>query len=333
MRYRRAALFVGASALAAAGIVACGSRTGLLLDDTAAPSSGVEAGIRRDARVPVDGFVEDALPPIDARPLHDAQPLLCADAGATLIYVVSNTDELLSFDPSSGTFSPITQLACDDPDHPFSMAVDHKGTAYVLYYAPPAQVGAPTKPGRLYRVSLATGACAPTAFVPGQLGFNSFGMGFSADNQGVGETLYVANAGDTGRLGSIDVKTFVLSDIGVFKPPVVYHAELSGSGDGRLYAFFDASQLGQPGSAIAEIDKATAKIVAQTLLPLINQGQAWAFGFWGGDFYMFTTPNDASGAFSNVTRYRPSDGSLSHVATYTDGAIVGAGVSTCAPSQ
>ena len=63
-------------------------------------------------------------------------------------------------------------------------------------------------------------------------------------------------------------------------------------------------------------------------LDTIDQGQGWAFAFWGGDFYMFHAPNGNS----IVTRYRPSDDSLTQVATLPS-IIVGAGVSTCAPQQ
>src|SRR4051812_30374902 len=107
MRRSRASLFFGASVLAAAAFIACGSRTGLLVDETfdAAP---IDAGrdAKRDVHVAdvVDDPIEEPLPGLDARPLRDANPILCPDAGATLIYVVSANNELLSFYPPDGTF-------------------------------------------------------------------------------------------------------------------------------------------------------------------------------------------------------------------------------------
>ena len=69
-------------------------------------------------------------------------------------------------------------------------------------------------------------------------------------------------------------------------------------------------------------------VIAETPFPTVDQGNGWAFAFWGGDFYMFTAP----GGGSDVTRYRPTDNSVTVVATLPT-RIVGAGVSTCAPSQ
>ena len=75
------------------------------------------------------GQVSDALPPIDVTVPVDAFND-CPDAGATLIYVVSEQNELLSFYPPTATFTPIGTLACPDADPtatPFSMAVDRTG--------------------------------------------------------------------------------------------------------------------------------------------------------------------------------------------------------------
>jgi hypothetical protein len=62
----------------------------------------------------------------------------------------------------------------------------------------------------------------------------------------------------------------------------------------------------------------------------VDQGFGWAFAFWGGDFYTFTSPTDVG---SVVQRFRPGDGTITSVAEFQPGVIVGAGVSTCAPQQ
>lgn len=103
------------------------------------------------------------------------------------------------------------------------------------------------------------------------------------------------------------------------------NGELTGTGDGRLFAFYAL----RSGSAIVQIDKQTARPVAETPLPDVVQGNQWGFGFWGGDFYMFTGQR---GQGSDVGRFRPSDGTVTVVARLSED-IVGAGVSTCAPEK
>ncbi len=215
-----------------------------------------------------------------------------------------------------------------DAPTPFSMAVDRTGIAYVLY-----------SDGELFRVSTATAACEATGFEIGQSGFAAtFGMGFSQDSTGGGETLYVASGvGATQpQLATINPQTFALRVIGALQP-AIRSAELTGTGAGDLFAFYstDGAALCStncPDSAIGQIDKATGEVTAQSVLLGIPQagpnGGAWAFAFWGGDFYTFTAPS--SGTI--VHRFDPSDGSIVTVAQRSD-LIVGAGVSTCAPAR
>jgi hypothetical protein len=103
-------------------------------------------------------------------------------------------------------------------------------------------------------------------------------------------------------------------------------AELTGTGSGGLFGFWDPNQ--GLDSAIVQIDKATAQVTNSSTLDGVQQGTGWAFAFWGGDFYTFTAPNGTS----VVTRFDPNTGSITQVASTTE-VIVGAGVSTCAPQQ
>ena len=66
----------------------------------------------------------------------------------------------------------------------------------------------------------------------------------------------------------------------------------------------------------------------QSDLP-IEQGNYYAFAFWGGDFFTFTASTNPPPGSTIVTRFRPSDGTVVPVASTPD-FIVGAGVSTCA---
>jgi hypothetical protein len=310
-------------------LVACGSRTGLFgADDDfiVLPDGGIvprdggrDVGIDR----PDDDPPDAPLPPIDAQP-RDANRTDCPDASATLVYVVTSENQLYSFYPVDGAFKFISNIACPAPpgDTPFSMAVDRKGVAYVQF-----------TDHRLYRVSTATGACVSAPFTPDQQGFGAFGMGYATNDVGPTETLFVAGSNDqpgnntpSPGLARID-GTFQLSKVGPFVPDIK-RAELTGTGDGRLFAFYTKGTSNGPPSFIGEIDTNTAHVIAETPFPTVDQGNGWAFAFWGGDFYMFTAPNGGS----DVTRWRPSDNSVSVVANLPT-RIVGAGVSTCAPGQ
>ena len=310
-------------------VVACGSRTGLFGgdDDETGPGPfdsgllGDSSGFHPDVMIP---SLDSGLPPIDAAP-RDASRIDCPDADATLVYVVTDSYQLYSYFPTDGSFTFISNIACPSNGSatPFSMAVDRKGIAYVAY-----------NDGNLYRVSTATGACIPTTFQPHPTGtpFDLFGMGFATNAAGPTESLYVASSDTFDLLGRIDTTSFGLTTVGSFVP-VIHQAELTGTGDGRLFAFYnknDSSTVGNPPpSFIGEIDTTTARVVAETGFPTVGQGNGWAFAFWGGDFYMFTSE---SGAGSDVTRYRPADGSTTVVGSLP-AVIVGAGVSTCAPAE
>jgi hypothetical protein len=317
---------------------ACGSRSGLLI-----PTPEEEPGMRPGG-VAYHGYLGDAgtsggdaLVPPDALPPIEAPPFVrdgmrdCPDAAATLVYVVSSDNLLMSFDPPTATFTTIGRISCPAPSdfQPFSMAVDRTGIAYVLF--------ANDTDGEVFRVSTATASCRPTPFTSGQSGFApKFGMAFVKDTAGPGETLYVAEGSPpktatacVTRLASIDTKTFVLNILGSVSPSVC-SPELTGTGAGNLFGFY---AIGINDSAIGAIDKTTALLTNQSLLNGVaqtdsNGNGAWAFGFWGGDFYAFTAP----GAGSLVTRFRPSDGSIVPVGRTAE-TIVGAGVSTCAPQQ
>ncbi len=309
-----------------AALLACGARTGLVFDDTPIVTEPVpDAGLGVfDARTTVDATRprdagEDALPLIDATPIRDADLRNCADAAATLVYVISTANDLVSFDPASNAFKRIGLINCNSAAGatPFSMAVDRAGVAFVLF-----------SDGNLYRVSTKTAACTPTTFAAGQGGIKTFGMGFAADDQGPGERLFIAADDSTNLRGLAYIDdTFVLHPISPFTPEIA-QAELTGTGDGRLFAFY---QRAGTTTAIGQVDKTTGNILAENPLATVEQGNSWAFAFWGGDFYTFTAP---TGTPSVVTRFRPTDNSVRQVATFTgQGSIVGAGVSTCAPQQ
>src|SRR6185436_5021764 len=119
----------------------------------------------------------------------------CETTGNDLIYVVSDSYQLMSFDPSelpdNDPFTPIGQLNCpagtpwpgySSPATPFSMSVDRDGSAWVLYTS-----------GEIFKASIADASCTATGFAPGQHDMQLFGMGFASDTAGSdAETLFIA---------------------------------------------------------------------------------------------------------------------------------------------
>lgn len=242
----------------------------------------------------------------------------CGDVGK-VIFVVSDENVLLKFDPATSAFSVIGTLKCPAGfgDTPFSMAVDRAGVAFVLYQS-----------GNIFKVRTTDAACAPSGYKAGQLGWQRFGMGYVSDTQGSSsETLYVIDGttigGGNEGLGLISHQG-QLQPVGQFTQGLGGRtAEVTGRGDGRLFAFFvgDAGQ-----SSVAEIDKTTGATISNEpqALPSI---QAWAFAHWGGSFYLF----NASSGSSRVHRYTPGKGTT-QILGDVGYRIVGAGVSTCAPT-
>ncbi len=282
------------AALPSVAIFACGSRTGLLAPEEANAT---------------DASHKDVIPPLDVVKKDVAPPSDCVDAGSTFVYVVAVDSELLSFYPPTASFTQIGLLSCPAGGaSPFSMAVDRKGTAYVEY-----------DNGMVFKVSTLNAACTPTSFQP-QGSFSTFGMGYATLGVGPDEALFLAS--ESGDLGTLDTTSFKVKTVGPFLPNL-QSAELTGTGDGRLYAYSATGNSG--GSAISEIDKATGKVLGSDALSF-DRGDAWAFAFWGGDFWVFTAPNSEQ----TTVRYDPSTKTSTVVAHYS-ARIVGAGVSTCAP--
>jgi hypothetical protein len=320
------------TALAIGAMASCGARTGLPLEIER--DGGQDVFVITDHSLPPG---EDAPPGIDT--FQNDVPVInpCPDAEATLIYVMSETNVLYSFQPPNGPFSAIGTINCPGAvGEPFSMAVDRQGVAYVIFAKVNEAMNDELATG-LFRVSTKTAECRPTKYDPNQNGQSTFGMGFVAnvgDAGDGGETLFVSQdvggISADGVLGIINTTTFALTNVGDFSL-VVPSAELTGTGGGRLFAFSPAVTASD--SFIAQIDPQTAKVIGEDPTPGVVQGAGWAFGFWGGDFYTFTTPSEGDDT-TVVNRFDPVAKTVTQIATAPTGVtIVGAGVSTCAPQN
>ncbi len=228
------------------------------------------------------------------------------------VHVIDKDGKLYRFDPPSATFTNTGTITC--PGQVYSMAVDRDAFAWVLFGT-----------GSIAHVDTRNAKCEMTGFVPFQKGFSAtFGMGFSTDTpDGDTETLFVSDSASP-VLAKIDTKTLTLTKVGSYDK-LAARAELTGTGDARLFGAFEGTPYN-----VAEIDKASAAITSQAPQSAVNyppSSSNFAFAFWGGDFYLFVGP----GTSTDVFHYSPTTGQTTKIQTVSF-VIVGAGVSTCAPT-
>jgi hypothetical protein len=264
--------------------------------------------------------------------------LPCAE-GAGLVYVLSHEGDLYSFHPDALVFEPVGHLSCQARHGatPNSMAVDRAGTAWLNF-----------NDGSFFRASTRDASCEPTSIPIAQHGFGIVGMAYASTGRDlVDETLFVWGGhswGDTrddgwggpfGPRGSrrepglglaaIDTARGLLRPIGEDRRGLgMVRGELTGTGDGKLYGFFATRP-----ATLAEIDVVTGETRSHRPLPDVDTGRAWAFSSWGGDFWFYTA---GGGETTSVTRLSGTSGELGVMLTDIGFVVVGAGVSTCAPT-
>lgn len=283
-----------------AALVACGDETGA----RAPTDKGASGGTFEESDAGDDGGVNDE----------------CASETRD-VYVVTAERDLYRFHPPDASFTKKGTFTCATTARPTSMAIDRRGVAWVRM-----------EDGTLWKVDTFTLACEATGFHLPEGSFFKFGMGFAtASAADTSETLYLADSAGAG-LARLDTTKLSLSLLGPFTGPLAGNAaELTGTGDGRLFGFF--VMRSNAGTRIAEIAKASGEVLTIHELPDLVPGDAWAFSFYGGDFYIYTTDPSSAQRGSMVTRFRPADGSSTLIDRNVGFTIVGAGVSTCAPTS
>jgi len=247
------------------------------------------------------------------------------------IFVLSDNSELYKFFPATNEFQKLGDFTCGQATGTFSMAVDRLGFAWVMFSNPL---------GKIWKLDVTNvGNCTDPGYNPGQQGVNYFGMAFVSNSQfdqcdklygntfnGLGGFSEGPNFGD---FLTVDPDTLVLSKLG---KTTFNGAEVTGTGDGRVFMFGGANP-----AKLVEVEKGTGKYLETTPLGNLELTNAFAFAFFGGDFYMFTESNNPN--FSKVTHYDYDDSDNNGVKDLTTVVasgpirIVGAGVSTCAPFQ
>jgi hypothetical protein len=241
------------------------------------------------------------------------------------IYAVTNYGFMVEFNPVTKDFRTLGRLWCPGADSSFaiSMAVGQDGVARVLFGDSSVQ-----------NVDLRTGTCLPSGVV-GAHPFSTFGMAYAADpSSPTGESLFVRHVKpfDDGlgheerKLGRVDFDAKTIHPIGDGEGA---DSDLSGTGDGRLYGFIKSPTVGGAAS-IAEYDTHTGEALNLSTLEGVTIGEAWAVAMWGGALWLFA---NEPGTTTRVYRHEPATGLTTLEVADAGMHIVGAGVSTCAPTS
>ncbi len=276
-------------------------------DDTEAPA---DTGSTGDTQATDPGTDTDTTP-VD----EDTDPPDEDDCTETsdLVYAISRDDgTLYLFDPPTLSFSALARIDCRTTQTPASMAVSRDGVAYVRY-----------GDNSVYAVDLDTYACTATTYSERATRFGSFGMGYATDSAETWrDRLYVASAT---RLAVLDTTTYALTDIGSLSS----QSELTGNADGELWAFLPLENPAE----LVQLDKDNGSTLTTYRLPGFPDAgdiDTFAFATWGGSFWVFVRE---SGMGNHTDVYEvDASGSMTKVLTDVGFDVVGAGVSTCAPS-
>ena len=250
-------------------------------------------------------------------PLERPAPVSC-----TAVYLVSEENKLLAYHPDEGAIDERGTLACPASfGTPSSMAVGRDGLAHVLYTS-----------GELFEVDLGDAACRRLPYDASVAPhYRRFGMGYGLDADGQ-EALFVAEISrlaPSRGLARIDPESGAIEVVGRFSENPGYGIELTPGEDGALYGYFiDAPG---PGGTLVKIDPATAAIERSWKIPVGHFNAAFAVAWWRSAFYLFTSqPHDR--AVTDIHRYDAKRDRVEK-AGELQLQVVGASVSTCAPSR
>ena len=236
----------------------------------------------------------------------------CTDT-SDLIYVIDRDDEeLFLFDPESYALDSLGVLDCDMWVSPASMGVARDGFAYVRY-----------SDQSLYRVDLENFQCELTSYEDSH-DFGSFGMGYSTNSAYTWQDqLYVANAHSVAKLSTQD---WTVSQLG----SIPSQAELTGNAEGELWAFLPLESPAE----LVQLDKGSGAVIETVQLPGFPEPatiDTFAFATWGGEYFLFVR---TFGMGSSTDVYRVTENGEMSMAVQGLGInVVGAGVSTCAPTE
>lgn len=299
------------------------------VDDTGSPADDVVEDGEEDEDEPVgddpadddgtavgeDDPVDEETPDPDDEPVpDDPAPEDDCDETSDLIYVLDKDSGSISlFDPRTLALTTLGVPDCDSWSTPSSMGVARDGFAYVRY-----------ADQEVFVVDVNTLDCAATGYDTSRTGFGSFGMGFATTSAETWrDELFVANSTVVGRL---DTTSWQITTLGALPS----QAELTGTGAGELWAVLP---LESP-ARIVELNQSTGGVERDIRTDMrldISNLDTFAFAAWGGEFYLFARYH-GMGNSTEVHRLDRSGNSTLVVAELGIN-VVGAGVSTCAPTE
>ena len=222
-------------------------------------------------------------------------------ASAKLIYVTGSSNQLYSYDPTTGVFTLIGTFDClTNPTH---MTVDRSGTAWVV------------SNGLLYTASTVNAHCNLVSnWTPGVNEFFDFALTFVGTGPGTDPNLYVLD--DSGNLAAFNPTTGVRTAITTLAGLTSSLGDMTSNGDGHLYFVHDVAA-----QRLYEIVPTTGAVVNSWLTTEVG-GNSEALAFYGGLFYDFL--GSAAYTFDTSTSTAQSVGNAPLEVT-------GAGQSTCVP--
>ncbi len=254
-----------------------------------------------------DGGTDTSTEPPDPPPVGD-----CDTTDDRIYLIDKDTADLYLFDPGTLSMDALGTLDCDMYGQPASMGVSRDGHAYVRY-----------SDQTVYDVALDTMRCTSTSYSERTTRFGAFGMGYATSSAGTWrDQLFIAN----GRtLATLDTGTWRVTNVGTMPS----QSELTGNAAGELWAFLPLETPAE----VRQIDPTTGRTVTTLNVrgfPDPSNIDTFAFAAWGGELYAFVREY---GMGSSTAVYRvDASGSLTRVVAALGINVVGAGVSTCAPT-
>ena len=240
--------------------------------------------------------------------------------GTESIYVIDEfTNHIYRFDPPTKALTDMGGLSCPTSlgATPFSMGVDRSAVAWVLYDS-----------GELFKAQLNNGLqCTKTTWA-GSAGLHVFGMGFSSDTPGGDtETLFIGGGANqmltSYMLAKVDTNTMTATVVGT----ETQLPEMTGNGNAELWGFMPDATM----THVVQFDKTNGSLIKDFSEPtLTGTMTGYAFAHWGGDYWVFLIRNGEPN--TSVYQVNGMTGAITSTTPTPGHTLVGAGVSTCAPT-